>query len=58
MIKVTCYGQTQTYATRKKAIDDFLEAMLWCDPNSSEHQRYALIVSRLMSGETEVDDQY
>lgn len=57
-VKVTCYGQTKTYTTAKKAIKEFMEGMLWCDPNSSEYARYAIIVHRLMCGETEVNDQY
>lgn len=57
-VKVTCYGQTETYASAKEAIAHFTEGMLYCDPRSNEFSRYAIIVEKLQAGETEVDDQY
>lgn len=58
MIKVTCYGRVMTFTTRKKAIAYFTEGMAGCDPNSSEYERYDIIVTKLMMGNTKVDDQY
>lgn len=58
MIKVTCYGRVMTFATHKRAIVYFTEGMASCDPNSSEYKRYDAIVTKLMMGNTKVDDQY
>lgn len=57
-IKVVCYGQDFSFASRDKALAFFLGGMAGCDPNSSEYQRYALVVSRLLEGETSVNDNY
>lgn len=56
-VKVTCYGEQRVYPSAKEAIEYFKEGMLNCDPCSSEHGRYKLIVERLQEGQTEVDDQ-
>jgi hypothetical protein len=58
MVTVTCYGTTQVFKSRKKAIDFFEEGMMWCDPGSSEFSRYANIVMQLKSGMTDVSDDF
>ena len=58
MIKVTCYGEVSEYKTRKEAINHFKEGMCYCDPYSSEYERYAMIVAQLEAGKTEVSDEY
>jgi hypothetical protein len=55
-VTVTCYGKTKIYKSRKEAIKYFKEGMKWCDPFSSEFERYAIIVMKLESGMTVVDD--
>lgn len=55
-VTVTCYGETTVFPSAKKAIAHFKEGMMYCDPYSSEHERYEMIVARLQSGETEVND--
>lgn len=57
-IKVVCYGQDFSFASRDKALAFFLGGMAGCDPRSSEYERYALVVSRLLEGETSVNDDY
>ena len=58
MVKVTCYGKEETFKSRKEAIRYFSEGMLWCDPNSSEYERYATNVSKLQCGYDNVTDDY
>ena len=54
-VKVTCYRETKEMA-RGSALNFYNEAMSWCDPNSSEYDRYCSIVSQLLERKTEVDD--
>ena len=56
-ITVTVYGKKETFKTRKEAINCFVEAAKWCDPRSSEAQRYYNILNQLMDGETECYDE-
>lgn len=56
MIKVTCYGKTDTFKSKKQAIAYFMEGVYSCDPNSSECGRYMYIISELMAGAKEVSD--
>lgn len=57
-VTVTCYGKTKTYKSKREAISIFKEGMKWCDPGSSEFERYAIIVMKLESGMKIVDDSY
>lgn len=54
-VKVTCYGRTETL-TRKDALTKYTEAMAWSE--GSELERYAKIVSELLSGCSECSDEY
>ena len=56
VVTVTCYRETKTYK-RADAMAFFLEGMAWCDPSSSEHDRYAKIYTALARGETVVTDE-
>ena len=56
-VKVTCYGKTTVFDSAKKAIKHFKDGMRCCDPYSSEYERYEMIVDRLQSGETTVNDE-
>lgn len=58
MVKVTCYGKEMTFKSKKEAIRYFNEGMDFCDPDSSEYERYATIVSKLLSGRNKVTDNY
>lgn len=55
-VAVTCYKKTKSYL-RSKAIDYFRRAILACDPDSSECDRYTNIYCQLMGGETEISDE-
>ena len=54
MVTITCYGKTETM-DRQKAINKFTEGLLCSE--GSERERYAIILSGLMSGLTNVDDE-
>lgn len=53
-VKVTCYRRTEVM-TRKKAIDEFYEGMIFCD--GSEAERYTTIYLQLMEGRMECSDE-
>ena len=55
LVKITCYGKTET-KERKDAIAEYAEAMAWSD--GSERDRYTNIFIGLISGATEVSDEY
>lgn len=55
-VKVTCYNQTETYPSAKAAIDFYQECANCSD--GCERERYLTIVSKLLDGQTEVDDQW
>ena len=55
MVKVTCYGTTEIM-TRADAIREFREGVMCSE--GSEQSRYANILVGLLSGETEVSDEY
>lgn len=54
MVKVTCYGTTETMS-RKNAIAKYKEAMSWSE--GSERERYATILLGLLNGRNEVSDE-
>jgi hypothetical protein len=56
-VKVICYNEEMFFDTRKKAIAYFKEGMSYCDPYSSEYDRYAMIVQQLESGAMEATDE-
>ena len=53
-----CYDNEREWPSRQAAIDFFTEGMWSCDPNSSEHERYATIVAKLESGADYATDEY
>lgn len=55
IVNVTCYGKTERME-RQKAINKFAEAIAWSD--GSEKERYANILVGLLSGSTDVSDEY
>ena len=55
-VKVTCYDKVREFKSVKAAIAFYEEGMCSCDPNSSEFDRYAIIVDQLYEGKTEVTD--
>jgi hypothetical protein len=58
MIKTICYGKVDYFNTAKEAIRYFEEGMCFCDPGSSEYERYATIVGKLEAGKTTASDDY
>ena len=54
-VTVTCYGNKKQY-TRKNALDFFRRAILNCDPDSSESDRYQGIYIQLVDGKIDVTD--
>ena len=56
-VKVTCYGQTEVWDDREKAIAFYREAFEGCDVNSHEHLRYLTIWEALLAGEKECRDE-
>lgn len=54
-IKITCYGKTEVWTDRAKAMDFYLEGMCACQ--GSEAERYTNIYCQLMDGKTEVSDE-
>lgn len=56
MIKVTCYDKVYEFKSATAAIKHFKKGMCSCDPNSSEFDRYAVIVDQLYEGKNEVTD--
>ena len=57
-VKVTCYDKTEEYPSAAEAMDYFNEGLMYCDPDSSEAQRYNTIIDKLFLGETDVTDDY
>ena len=55
MVIVTCYGNTKQMR-RPKALEYYAEAMSCSE--GSERERYAIIVSKLLNGETNCTDEY
>jgi hypothetical protein len=56
-IKVTCYGKDYFYNSKEEAINDFLDGISCCDPQSSECSRYISIISQLQSGALVATDE-
>ncbi len=54
-VKVTCYGETKVWDSRKEAAEFYLQAMASSD--GSEQSRYSKIFSELMMGLTECSDE-
>jgi hypothetical protein len=57
-VKVTCYDKTEEYPCALDAIEYFEEGLSYCDPQSSEAERYETVIDRLLDGQTEVTDSY
>ena len=55
-VKVTCYGKTEVWDTRKEAADFYFEAI--CNTEGSECERYTKIYAELFQGKTECSDEY
>ena len=53
-VKVTCYGETKIWDSRKEAADFYLSAILNSEGN--ENQRYTKIYINLMMGKKECSD--
>lgn len=53
-VKVTCYGVTKIWDSRKDAIEEFREGMMCCD--GAERERYTNIYLQLTSGCKECSD--
>ena len=56
-VDVTCGGESMHWSTREAAIKFYTDACNGCDPGSSEHSRYSLVLTRLLSGMVEVTDE-
>lgn len=54
-IKVTCYGKTETWSDRKKAMAFYGEGMLNSD--GSEQERYTKIYMELLRGLNNCTDE-
>ena len=55
-VKVTCYGQTEVWDSRKEAADFYLRAIAGSE--GSECERYTKIYVELLSGMEECSDEY
>lgn len=55
-VRVTCYDKTKTYPSAEAAIKFYQEAANFSD--GCERARYLTIVSKLIDGQTDVDDQW
>lgn len=53
-VTTICYGEKQTWQTRKQAMDFFFKAMM--ESEGSEQNRYATILSQLQLGLTVCND--
>ena len=56
-VDVTCGGESIHWSTREAAVNFYTDACNGCDPSSSEHSRYSLVLTRLLSGMVDVTDQ-
>lgn len=54
-IKITCYGETEIWEDRAKAMAFYFGGMCECD--GSERERYTNIYCQLMEGKTEISDE-
>ena len=57
IIKIKLYGETHTFTSLMDALNYIREAIAYCDPNSSECQRYYSIYQQLKSGSTNCSDE-
>lgn len=55
-VRVTCYNDMETYPSAEAAIKFYQEAANCSD--GCERDRYLTIVSKLLDGQTDVDDQW
>lgn len=55
-VKITCYGQTEVWDSRKDAADFYLKAIAGSE--GSECERYIKIYAELLSGMEECSDEY
>lgn len=53
-VNITCYGRTERM-NRQDAINLYADGVMCCD--GSERERYAIILSGLVSGLTDVSDE-
>ena len=56
-VTVTCYGKAEKWEDRLDAMSFYKEAMLGCDRNSHEYQRYSAIWNALSGGSKEATDE-
>lgn len=56
MITTKCYNKVKTFKTAKAAIKYFTTGLNSCDPESSEAERYRIILTKIDMGLTDVDD--
>ena len=56
-ITIKLYGDTKTFNSRQEALNYIQEAISYCDPNSSECQRYYNIYQQLKSGKSSCSDE-
>jgi hypothetical protein len=54
-VKITCYGKTQTWDSRKEAADFYLRAIAGSE--GSECERYTKIYTELLMGFSECSDE-
>ena len=54
-VKITCYGETKVWDTRKNAADFFFQGM--CETEGSECERYTKIYAGLVNGLTDITDE-
>ena len=54
-VKVTCYGKTETWDSRKEAADFYLKAIAGSE--GSECERYTKIYTELLIGHSECTDE-
>lgn len=57
IIKIKLYGDTKKFNSLAEALNYIQEAISYCDPNSSECQRYYSIYQQLKSGKTNCSDE-
>ena len=56
MVKVTCYGKTEEWASRKEAMEFYLCSMIAC-MGSAEGERYSRIYTQLATGANTATDE-
>ncbi len=54
-VRITCYGKTETYDSRKEAADFYFQAI--CGSEGSERDRYMTIYAQLLQGMNDCSDE-